>query len=124
MFRAFQKTDPLYYVGLVFMVFPLGGVAWFGYPNWTIILSTLFALAYIIIIHIKDSYRKTIAFLWFYLLFYIIFMTTQIEGISVRYRRFSSTASGRKSSQGSASARWRVYSSPTARGRRRCWNSS
>lgn len=26
--------------------------------------------------------------------------------ISVRYRRFSSTASGRKSSQGSASARW------------------
>ncbi|WP_373712799.1 sensor histidine kinase [Streptococcus sp.] len=80
MFRAFQKTDPLYYVGLVFMVFPLGGVAWFGYPSWTIILSTLFALAYIIIIHIKDSYRKTIAFLWFYLLFYIIFMTTQIEG--------------------------------------------
>ena len=80
MFRAFQKTDPLYYVGLVFMVFPLGGVAWFGYPSWTLILSTLFALAYIIIIHIKDSYRKTIAFLWFYLLFYIIFMTTQIEG--------------------------------------------
>lgn len=30
MFRAFQKTDPLYYVGLVFMVFPLGGVVWFG----------------------------------------------------------------------------------------------
>ena len=79
MFRAFQKTDPLYYVGLVFMVFPLGGVAWFGYPSWTIILSTLFALAYIIIIHIKDSYRKTIAFLWFYPLFSFLLLPTHKE---------------------------------------------
>lgn len=80
MFRPFQKTDPLYYVGLIFMIFPLGGVAWFGYPTWTLIPSTLFTLAYILIIHIKDAYRKTIAILWFYLLFYIIFMSTQIEG--------------------------------------------
>ncbi|MGT2811283.1 sensor histidine kinase [Streptococcus minor] len=80
MFRAFQKTDPLYYVGLVFMVFPLGGVAWFGYPTYSLLPSFLFVIAYIAIIHLKENYRKTIALLWFYLLFYIIWISTTIEG--------------------------------------------
>ncbi|MGT2755934.1 sensor histidine kinase [Streptococcus ovuberis] len=80
MFRAFEKGDPLYYVGLIFMVFPLGGVLWFGYPIWTLIPSLMFAIAYMAIIHIKNDYRKTIACLWFYLLSYIVWMSCFIEG--------------------------------------------
>ncbi|MGT2924381.1 sensor histidine kinase [Streptococcus caviae] len=80
MFRPFQKTDPLYYVALVFMIFPLGGVSWFGYPLWTLLPSVLFALAFIAIIHIKDDYPKIIACLWFYLLGYIVWISCFIEG--------------------------------------------
>lgn len=80
MFRPFEKTDPLYYVGLVFMIFPLAGPVWFGYPMWTIGPSILFAIAYMVIIHIKNDYQKIIAFLWFYLLGYIVWMSCFIEG--------------------------------------------
>ncbi|MGT2785318.1 sensor histidine kinase [Streptococcus merionis] len=80
MFRSFKETDPLYYAGLVFMIFPFGGIAWFGYPVWTIIPSTAFSLAYLAIIHIKNRYQKTIALLWFYLLGYIVWMSCFIEG--------------------------------------------
>ncbi|CRH89882.1 Sensor histidine kinase desK [Chlamydia trachomatis] len=80
MFRSFQKMDPLYYAGLIFMIFPLGGIVWFGYPTWTLIPSLLFATAYLAIIHIKNSYPKTIACLWTYLLAYIVYMSCFIEG--------------------------------------------
>lgn len=80
MFRSFKQTDPLYYVSLVFMIFPLGGIAWFGYPIWTLSPSILFGFAYMAIIHIKNDYPKIIAFLWFYLLGYIVWMSCFIEG--------------------------------------------
>ena len=80
MFRSFKQTDPLYYVGLVFLIFPLGGIAWFGYPMWTLGPSILFGFAYMAIIHIKNDYPKIIAFLWFYLLGYIVWMSCFIEG--------------------------------------------
>lgn len=72
MFRSFRKTDPLFYVGLVFMIFPLAGPVWFGYPVWTLIPTTLFGIVYLLLVHIKDNYPKIIACLWFYLLAYII----------------------------------------------------
>ncbi len=72
MFRSFRKTDPLFYVGLVFMIFPLAGPVWFGYPVWTLIPTTLFGIVYLMLVHIKDDYPKTIACLWSYLLAYII----------------------------------------------------
>lgn len=75
MFRPFEKTDPLYYVGLVFMIFPLAGPAWFGYPVWTLGPSILFGFAYIATVHLKNHYKKTIALLWFYLLGYIVWMS-------------------------------------------------
>lgn len=79
MFRRFQKTDSLYYVGLVFMIFPWGGVLWFGYPSWTLVPSILFGICYILLIHLRDQYKKLIALLWFYLLGYILGMTFAIE---------------------------------------------
>ncbi|MGT2928941.1 sensor histidine kinase [Streptococcus dentasini] len=79
MFQPFQKTDPLYYVGLVFMIFPLGGVLWFDYPMWTLGPSLLFMIAYILIIHLRNQYQSILAVLWFYLLGYILGMTFAIE---------------------------------------------
>ena len=79
MFRPFQKTDPLYYVGLVFMIFPLGGVLWFDYPMWTLGPSVLFMIAYILIIHLRNQYQSILAVLWFYLLGYILWMVLAIE---------------------------------------------
>lgn len=80
MFRPFEKTDLPYYVGLVFMIFPLAGPAWFGYPVWTLGPSILFGFAYIATVHLKNHYKKTIALLWFYLLGYIVWMSCFIEG--------------------------------------------
>ena len=89
MFRPFQRTDGLYYVGLVFMVFPLAGTIWFGYPMWTLAFSVLFILAYILTIHIRNQYPKTIACLWFYMLAYIVSMCF-LEGSMVWFFFFLS----------------------------------
>ncbi|WP_159560754.1 sensor histidine kinase [Streptococcus halichoeri] len=80
MFRPFQKTDWLYYAGLVFMAFPFGGIIWFDYPVWTFVPSLFFIIAYLTVIHIKDSYPKLITCLWFYLLTYIVYMACFVEG--------------------------------------------
>lgn len=80
MFRPFEKTDLLYYVGLVFMIFPLAGPVWLGYPMWTLGPTLLFGLAYIASVHLKNCYKKSIALLWFYLLGYIVWMSCFIEG--------------------------------------------
>lgn len=89
MFRPFQRTDGLYYVGLVFMVFPLAGTIWFGYPMWTLGPSICFMIAYILIIHIRNQYSKTIACLWFYMLAYIVSMCF-LEGSMVWFFFFLS----------------------------------
>lgn len=89
MFRPFQRTDGLYYVGMVFMVFPLAGTIWFGYPMWTLGPSICFMIAYILIIHIRNQYSKTIACLWFYMLAYIVGMCF-IEGSMVWFFFFLS----------------------------------
>ncbi|MGT2667125.1 histidine kinase [Streptococcus rifensis] len=80
MFRPFQKYDPLFYIGLVFLIFPIGGIFWFDYPMWTLIPTIGFALSYLAIIHIRDQHKILIACLWFYLLAYITLMTIGIEG--------------------------------------------
>lgn len=89
MFRPFQRTDGLYYVGMVFMVFPLAGTIWFGYPMWTLGPSICFMIAYILIIHIRNQYSKTIACLWFYMLAYIVGMCF-LEGSMVWFFFFLS----------------------------------
>lgn len=72
-----QWEHPLYYVPLVFMIFPLGGIFFFGYPLWTLPFSLLFLLAYLIIVHEKISWLAN--FLWIYMLLYITYMTLSVN---------------------------------------------
>ena len=80
MFRRHQKNDLPYYIGLVFLVFPILGTAANYYPMWTLILTAGFTVAYLLLVRLKASYHRVIAVLWFYTLAYIAFMTLAYEG--------------------------------------------
>lgn len=80
MFRSSHKNDSLFYLGLVFLLFPLLGVFYFHYPVWTLALTILFAIVYLLLIHLKDSFVKGLALLWFYLIGYIVLMSLMING--------------------------------------------
>ena len=71
MFRRHQKNDLPYYIGLVFLVFPILGTAVNYYPMWTLILTAGFTAAYLLLVRLKASYHRVIAVLWFYTLAYI-----------------------------------------------------
>ncbi|MFC5630477.1 MULTISPECIES: sensor histidine kinase [Streptococcus] len=80
MFYPFQKNFLPYYVGLVFVSFPLLGLKYFGYPMWTLPLTLLFVVAYIGLVHLKPSYRFLEEVFWHYLLFYIVLVTCLVNG--------------------------------------------
>ena len=80
MFRTYQKNDFAYFVSLIFLVFPILGVFGGYYPVWTLVLTGLFTIAYLLIVYLKKAYSKWIPFLWFYTLAYIIFMSVTFQG--------------------------------------------
>ena len=80
MFRTYQKNDFAYFVSLIFLVFPVLGVFGRYFPVWTIVLTGLFTIAYLLMVYLKKAYSKWIPFLWFYTLAYIIFMTLTFQG--------------------------------------------
>ena len=80
MFRTYQKNDFAYFVSLIFLVFPILGVFGGDFPVWTLVLTGLFTIAYLLIVYLKKAYSKWIPFLWFYTLAYIIFMSICIQG--------------------------------------------
>ena len=80
MFRTYQKNDFAYFVSLIFLVFPILGVFGGYFPVWTLLLTGLFTIAYLLIVYLKKAYSKWIPFLWFYTLAYIIFMTLTFQG--------------------------------------------
>lgn len=80
MFRTYQKNDFAYFVSLIFLVFPVLGVLGGYYPVWTLVLTGLFTIAYLLIVYLKKAYSKWIPFLWFYTLAYIIFMSITFQG--------------------------------------------
>ena len=80
MFRTYQKNDFAYFVSLIFLVFPILGVFGGYFPVWTIVLTGLFTIAYLLMVYLKKAYSKWIPFLWFYTLAYIIFMTLTFQG--------------------------------------------
>lgn len=81
MFRRWQNSDGIYFLPLIFLLFPiLGSISDYYYPRWTLILTIGFALAYLLLIFIKKEFRKIIACLWFYSLAYIAFMALAYEG--------------------------------------------
>ena len=73
MFRTYQKNDFAYFVSLIFLVFPVLGVFGGYFPVWTLVLTGLFTIAYLLMVYLKKAYSKWIPFLWFYTLAYIIF---------------------------------------------------
>lgn len=80
MFRTYQKNDFAYFVSLIFLVFPVLGVFSGYFPVWTLVLTGLFTIAYLLMVYLKKAYIKWIPFLWFYTLAYIIFMTLTFQG--------------------------------------------
>ena len=80
MFRTYQKNDFAYFASLIFLVFPIFGVFGGYFPVWTLLLTGLFTIAYLLIVYLKKTYSKWIPFLWFYTLAYIIFMSVTFEG--------------------------------------------
>ena len=80
MFRSYQKNDFAYFVSLIFLVFPVLGVLGGYYPVWSLVLTGLFTIAYLLMVYLKKAYSKWIPFLWFYTLAYIIFMTLTFQG--------------------------------------------
>lgn len=80
MFRTYQKNDFAYFVSLIFLVFPVLGVFGGYFPVWTLVLTGLFTIAYLLMVYLKKAYSKWIPFLWFYTLAYIIFMTLTFQG--------------------------------------------
>lgn len=80
MFYPFQKSYLLFYLALIFLAYPIGGALWLGYPLWTLIPTSFFALAYIGLIHIYNRYKKTIAVLWLYSLTYVLYMSCVYDG--------------------------------------------
>ena len=80
MFRTYQKNDFAYFVSLIFLVFPILGVFGGYFPVWTLVLTGLFTIAYLLMVYLKQAYSKWIPFLWFYTLAYIIFMTLTFQG--------------------------------------------
>ena len=80
MFRTYQKNDFAYFASLIFLVFPIFGVFGGYFPVWTLLLTGLFTIAYLLIVYLKKTYSKWILFLWFYTLAYIIFMSVTFEG--------------------------------------------
>ena len=80
MFRSYQKNDFAYFVSLIFLVFPVLGVLGGYYPVWSLVLTGLFTIAYLLMVYLKKAYSKWIPFLWFYTLAYIIFMSVTFQG--------------------------------------------
>ena len=80
MFRTYQKNDFAYFVSLIFLVFPIFGAFGGYFPVWTLVLTGLFTIAYLLIVYLKKAYSKWIPFLWFYTLAYIIFMSMTFQG--------------------------------------------
>ena len=80
MFRTYQKNDFAYFVSLIFLVFPIFGVFGGYFPVWTLLLTGLFSIAYLLMVYLKQAYSKWIPFLWFYTLAYIIFMSVTFQG--------------------------------------------
>ena len=80
MFRTYQKNDFAYFVSLIFLVFPILGVFGGYFPVWTLLLTGLFTISYLLMVYLKKAYSKWIPFLWFYTLAYIIFMSVTFQG--------------------------------------------
>ncbi|KHD44126.1 histidine kinase [Streptococcus uberis] len=75
--KNWKWEHPLFYVPLVFLGFPILGVFVFGYPMWTLILTAIFTMCYIYLVHAQIS--KWTNLVWLILLAYIVYMSLFIN---------------------------------------------
>lgn len=80
MFRLFKNYNLLYYLALIFMVYPVAGAFFLGYPLWTLVPTALFAFSYVVLVRISKTYHKIIAVLWLYSLAYTVYMSCVYDG--------------------------------------------
>lgn len=81
----------LYLFPLIFMVFPLTGIFWAGYPLWSLPFSLLFLGAYLSLVYRWENLSHNVqAILWFYMLIYVIVTTLIINGGMVWFLFFLS----------------------------------
>lgn len=78
MLKKIQWQHPLFYVPLVFIAFPVLGIFYFDYPQWTIWLTGLFVFSYLYLIHIPQTWLTNI--LWTVMVGYIFYMTIYVNG--------------------------------------------
>ncbi len=78
MLKKIQWQHPLFYVPLVFIAFPVLGIFYFDYPQWTIGLTSLFIFSYLYLIHMPQTWLTNI--LWTVMIGYIFYMTIYVNG--------------------------------------------
>ncbi|VTS41269.1 sensor histidine kinase [Streptococcus pseudoporcinus] len=78
MMSRWHWAHPLYYIPLIFLVFPIGGIYFLGYPVWTLPFTLFFSFAYLFIVHEKKSLLTNL--FWLYMLTYIGYMSLVING--------------------------------------------
>ncbi|MGX7112745.1 sensor histidine kinase [Gemella cuniculi] len=71
----FKKNYP-FYLSLVFFVFPFVYTIQGDYPKYILLLTILAIISYLAILHTNNKYLIFIQ--WFYLVFYIVYMTTTL----------------------------------------------
>lgn len=80
MFYPFQKNFLPYYAGFCFLIIPIAGLFYFNYPMWSAPFTSLFALAYLGLVHLKPGYLWLEEVFWHYILIYIVLMTYLVNG--------------------------------------------
>lgn len=69
--------ESLYYLPLIFLIFPIGGLFWFSYPWWTLGLTVLFISSYLYLVNFSKG--QYVALAWMTCLAYIIVMTFMVN---------------------------------------------
>lgn len=77
MFKKISENY-LFYVPLVFLIFPIVGMVSFGYPVWYSLPTALFTVSYISVVHSERAIL--IACHWFYMVAYVGLSTFFING--------------------------------------------
>ncbi|HHQ8438239.1 TPA: sensor histidine kinase [Streptococcus agalactiae] len=84
-----NNYDLMYFIPLVFLIYPIGGILYYHYPFWTLFFTLAFVGAYLysVIIRGESKYHMTA---WSTMLTYIFYMTIFINSGFIWYIYFLS----------------------------------
>lgn len=84
-----NNYDLMYFIPLVFLIYPIGGILYYHYPFWTLFFTLAFVGAYLYSVIIRgESKYHMIA--WSTMLTYIFYMTIFINSGFIWYIYFLS----------------------------------